>query len=269
MNRLSFFLIIAIVLSCNFFINDALSQTPTVEKIVILPGDVPLHLVKIRCGSFFMGSQSSEKDMAPDEAPLHRVTISREFYLGKYEITQSQWKALMGENPSVFHNFNFSGNHPVEMVSWEDAQTFLQKLNELGPGFFRLPTESEWEYCCRAGTQSRFPWSDDPDYKLLSEYAWFYSRAEGKSHPVGQKKPNDWGLYDMHGNVWEWCGDWFDNFSGDPVTDPPGALSGTGRIIRGGSWFNEPEALRSANRHRHPTDSRQTNIGIRIVWIEK
>lgn len=235
------------------------------EKTVMLPGNVPLKLLRIPAGSFVMGSEAGEAGRQGDEGPRHRVTIGRDFYLGQYEITQGQWKAVMGSNPSVFRDRESADSHPVEMVSWEDAQQFLRKLNDLKLGEFRLPTEAEWEYACRAGTETRYSFADDPDYRLLPQHAWFYSRAEGRSQPVGTRKPNPWGLHDMHGNVWEWCADWFGPYTAEERTDPTGPEKGDGRVIRGGSWFNEPEALRSANRHRHPIDSRQTNLGFRVV----
>jgi len=265
MKRISLTLIVLILVCFTFIMNEVRGQLPTNKKTVFFPGNIPTYFIRIAKGSFLMGSKLSETGSQPDEAPQHKVTISKEFYLGQYEVTQSQWQAVMDENPSVFKHNGVSGNLPVEMVSWDDIQLFLQKLNSFGIGVFRLPTEAEWEYACRAGSYDRFPWGNDPEYELLSEYAWFYSRAEGKSHPVGQKKPNAWNLYDMQGNVWEWCMDWYGNYSGEQVTDPQGAEQGTGRIIRGGSWFNEPEALRCANRHRHPIDSRQTNIGLRLI----
>jgi hypothetical protein len=172
----------------------------------------------------------------------------------------------MGENPSTFQDFPASASHPVEGVSWLDAQAFLAKLNAAGVGRFRLPTEAEWEYAARAGTTDRFPWGDDAEYRELPLHAWYYSRAEGRSHPVGRKRPNPWGLHDMFGGVWEWCADWFGAYDSAPVLDPQGPAGGTHRCIRGGSWFNEPEALRCANRHRHSPESRQTNLGLRLVW---
>ncbi len=238
-------------------------------KTILLPGGIPLRFVKIQSGAFYMGSNLNEDGNTPDEAPKHLVTISKAFYIGQFEVTQSQWQAVMGNNPSVFRDSINSGNLPVEMVSWDDCQKFLEKLNSLVIGFFRLPTEAEWEYACRAGSQTRYSHGNDLDFSMLSDYAWFYSRAEGKSHTVGQKKPNAWNLYDMHGNVWEWCSDWYDSYSGESRIDPQGALAGDGKIIRGGSWFNEPQSLFCANRHRHPTDSRQTNIGLRLILVEK
>ncbi|MFN7291944.1 MAG: formylglycine-generating enzyme family protein, partial [Pirellula sp.] len=216
-------------------------------------------------GTFSMGCTPGDVNCSYLELPVRPVTLST-FQISETEVTQAQWQAVMGQNPSVFSD---DQNQPVEMVSWEDAQEFLRCLNALHlGGEFRLPTEAEWEYAARAGSTTRFGFGDDPDYRLLAQHAWFYSRAEGQSHSVGLKIPNAWGLYDMHGNVWEWCSDWFAPFADDqPVTDPQGPETGAHRVIRGGSWFNEPEALRSANRHRHSPDSRQTNIGLRLIWV--
>jgi formylglycine-generating enzyme required for sulfatase activity len=236
------------------------------EKIADLPGGISMRFAGLPAGNFLMGSPPWEAGRAPDEGPVHRVTISQPLYMGIHEVTQAQWLAVMSQNPSVFSK---DQNHPVEMVSWEDVQEFLRRLNALHlGGEFRLPTEAEWEYAARAGSTTRFSFGDDPDYRVLPQHAWFYPRAEGQSHSVGSKIPNAWGLFDMHGNVWEWCSDWFAPFSDDPsATDPQGPATGTHRVIRGGSWFNEPEALRSANRHRHAPDSRQTNLGLRLIWV--
>ncbi|MBZ2183301.1 MAG: formylglycine-generating enzyme family protein [Bryobacter sp.] len=238
-------------------------------RTIILPSSVPLQLVRIPAGRFLMGSPNSEIGRANDESPLHEVTISQPFWLAAYEVSQQQWSAVMGGNPSTFIQGEEAPRRPVERVSWNDAQQFLSRLNALGIGRFRLPTEAEWEYAARAGSPARFAFGDDPAFEALGRHAWFYSRAEGRSHPVGAKQPNSWGVYDLYGNVWEWCADWFGPYSADAATDPQGPASGRERVIRGGSWFNEPEALRSANRHRHPPDSRQTNLGLRLIWSEK
>lgn len=236
---------------------------------VMLPGGVALRLVRIPAGRFLMGSPETETGRAKDESPLHEVTISRPFWMGAHEVTQQQWSAVMGGNPSTFQQGEEAPRRPVERVSWDDAQEFLARLNALGVGRFRLPTEAEWEYAARTGSQARFAFGEDPEYRDLATHAWFYSRAEGRSHPAGGKRPNAWGLYDMYGNVWEWCSDWFAPYSGESATDPQGPASGRERVIRGGSWFNEPEALRNANRHRHPPESRQTNLGLRLVCSEE
>jgi formylglycine-generating enzyme required for sulfatase activity len=232
-----------------------------------LPGGVALKLCYIPAGSFVMGSDSADVFYQGDEFPAHRVTLTRGFYLGQFEVTQAQWEAVMGENPSVFDRYPTSPRHPVDMISWDDCQVFLEKINALGlPGRFRLPTEAEWEYACRAGTETLFYWGDDLALGPMLKHAWFYSRAAGRSHPVGKKQPNAWQLYDMSGGVWEWCQDWRGPYEAGPQTDPTGPATGERRIYRGGSWFNEPEALRSANRHGHPPDTRGTNSGLRVVW---
>jgi formylglycine-generating enzyme required for sulfatase activity len=200
-----------------------------------------------------------------DEDPVRKVTISKAFYLSKFEVTQEQWMVIMGENPSVFTDKPNWRNHPVDNVSWNDCQYYIEKLNAMDLGTFRLPTEAEWEYACRAGTSTRFYWGQDSSNVELHQNAWGFSRAEGRSHPVGLKKPNNWNLYDMSGNVWEWCADWRGPYLESDTLDPKGPKNGASKIYRGGSWFNEPAALRSANRHGHPPDTRGTNAGFRLV----
>lgn len=235
------------------------------ERVFFIDDNLPLELVPIPAGQFMMGSPEGEEASQKDEYPQHQVAIPETFYMGRFEVTQAQWVAVMGSNPSTFQNFKASGLLPVEGVSWFDAMEFIKILNERFTGTFGLPTEAEWEYACRSGSSGRFPWGQDPHFNELLKYAWFNSRAEGRSHPVGRKLPNDWGLYDMHGNVWEWCSDSFMTYP-PAIADSETPTEETRRVIRGGSWFNEPEALRSANRHRHPADSRQTNLGFRVVW---
>lgn len=237
-------------------------------RVVELPGGAAMRFVGIPSGSFVMGSDSNEVFFQRDELPAHRVNISQAFWLGQFEVTQAQWQAVMGSNPSVFHRGAEAVQRPVEMVSWNDCLAFIKQLNAAGNGTFRLPTEAEWEYACRAGTSSLYPWGADLSLKPLQAHAWFNSRAEGKSQPTGTKKPNPWGLYDLHGNVWEWCQDWRGPYEAREQTDPQGPETGTQKVYRGGSWFNEPEALRSANRHGHPPDQRFTNAGLRLVWEE-
>jgi formylglycine-generating enzyme required for sulfatase activity len=244
----------------------ATSAPPLRERLVTLADGTAFTFVELPAGRFVMGSPDDEAGRARDEGPPREVTVSRAYWLGKYEVTQAQWRAVMGENPATFQDYPTSTVHPVEGISWFDAQECVARLNTRGVGRFRLPTEAEWEYAARAGTATRFPWGDDPDYRELPQHAWFYSQAEGRSHPVGGKHPNPWGLHDIFGGVWEWCEDWYGPYPPGPVVDPRGPAEGTARCIRGGSWFNEPEALRSANRHRHPPDSRQTNLGLRLVW---
>jgi len=215
-------------------------NTDDAVKIIDLGGGVKMEFVLIRPGTFTMGC---EKGQASDEKPAHEVTITKPFYIGKFEVTQEQWKAVMGENPS-----HFAGDkNPVERVSWPDCQTFLRKLAEKVPGqTFRLPTEAEWEYACRAGSVSEYCYGDDD--RVLGDYAWYGGNSAGETHPVGQKKPNAWGLYDMHGNVWEWCSDWYGSYKAEEQKDPAGPADAQGRVLRGGSWNYGPVYCRSAGR---------------------
>jgi formylglycine-generating enzyme required for sulfatase activity len=214
----------------------------------------PLELVPIKPGSFLMGSLESEAGRSNDEGPQTRVTITREFSMGKYLVTQEQYEAVMGNNPSSFKG---TPNLPVESVSWLDATNFCARLTErerqagrLPEGkVYRLPTEAEWEYACRAGTTTRFSFGDDPQGTEVGKYAWYDGNSGRQTHPVGTKLPNPWGLYDMHGNVFEWCQAWYsDSLPGGSVTDPQGASSGTSRALRGGSWSYSARYCRSACR---------------------
>ena len=183
-------------------------------------------------------------DAEADEKPGHLVLISKAFYMGKYAVTQAQYEAVMGDNPSQFKGLRY----PVESVSWHDALVFCKKLNEQAS----LPTEAQWEYACRAGTQTRF-YSGDADSDLDS-VAWHSDNSGCKKHPVGGKKANAFGLYDMHGNVWQWCQDWYDKdyYKNSPTHDPKGPVTGTTCVIRGGSWDAQPANCRSASRYRTP-----------------
>jgi formylglycine-generating enzyme required for sulfatase activity len=174
---------------------------------------IGIEFILIPAGSFTMGSNDGDSD----EKPPHTVTISRPFYIGKYEVTQKQWVIIMGNNPSGFKG----GNNPVENVSWNDVQEFIRKLNaKEGTTAYRLPTEAEWEYACRAGSTTKYCFGNDKSQ--LGQYAWYEKNSDNKTHPVGQLQANAWGLYDMHGNVWEWCEDWYgeDYYSSSPSTDP-------------------------------------------------
>ena len=219
-----------------------------------------MEFVLIPAGTFMMGSPDSDPDADDNEKPAHQVTLSQDFYLGKYPVTQAQWEAMMGANPSEFKG----AARPVETVSWDDVQAFMQKLNERGGAdHYRLPTEAQWEYACRAGSSTRYHFGDDA--AQLGDYAWYHDNSGGQTHPVGQKQPNAWGLYDMHGNVWEWVQDWYGDYTVAPVTDPIGPTSGAVRVIRGGSWGDAALYARSAVRFRfHPGD-RFDNLGFRCL----
>jgi len=222
-----------------------------------------IELVFIPAGKFLMGSPAGEAQRDNDETQ-HEVTISKPFYMGKYEVTQGQWQAVMGSNPSYFKG---GDRLPVETVSWDDCQEFLRKA---GTGL-RLPTEAEWEYACRAGTRTPFNMgetisTDQANYEGNFVYG---SGRKGeyreKTVEVGSFAPNAWGLYDMHGNVWEWCADWYGAYPGGAATDPTGAGSGQGRVLRGGSWYDVPWYCRSAFRGGLKPDARDLNFGFRVV----
>ena len=218
----------------------------------------PLEMVLIPAGTFMMGSPSTEKDRKDDEGPQHEVTITNSFYLGKYEVTQEQWYAVMGTLPSAFTEVR---NHPVEQVSWDDCQSFVEKLNEMGLGEFRLPTEAEWEYACRAGTVTPYYWGDES----IEDYAWYNANSGSRTHEVGLKLPNDFGLYDMSGNVWEWCQDWHGAYSAEDQVDPTGQQSGSLRVFRGGCWYGPARYCRSASRYWNTPDGSGNHIGFRVV----
>ena len=197
------------------------TEVPPKELAVDLGGGVTIDLIFIPAGSFMMGEGS--------DGPAHMVTITKPFYLGKYEVTQEQWQAVTGRNPNRPELLKA----PVVTVSWEDCQVFLGKLNaktgEQGSKF-ALPTEAQWEYACRAGSTAQYCFGDDA--AQLGDYAWYRTNSEHKPHPVGEKKPNAWGLYDMHGNVWEWCADWYDRayYANSPADDPTGPAGGSSRV---------------------------------------
>jgi formylglycine-generating enzyme required for sulfatase activity len=216
-----------------------------------------MEFVPIPAGKFTMGSTNG----SDDERPPHEVTISKPFEMGKYEATQAQWEAVMGNNPS---HFTGEANRLVENVSWEDVQKFIRKLNDSEGGTkYRLPTEAEWEYAARAGSTTTYSFGDDSS--RLGEYAWYSGNSGGKTHPVGQLKPNAWGLYDMHGNVWEWVQDWYGKYSAELVTDPQGPSSGSGRMYRGGSWHFDARGCRSAYRGYDAPGSRDRFLGFRLL----
>lgn len=216
---------------------------------------IGMEFVKIPVGIFYMGSPKSEAGSKDGETPQHLVTISRSFYMGKTEVTQEQWQAVMGDNPSSFKNCL---KCPVENVSWDDAQEFIKKLNAKNEGAYRLPTEAEWEYAARAKTTGAYPGN-------LDSMAWYDKNSGGKTHEVGMKVQNDFGLYDMHGNVWEWCSDWYGDYSSGAVTDPTGAASGSYRVFRGGSWGSGAANLRSAFRGNNLPSDRRAYVGFRVV----
>jgi len=225
-----------------------------------LADGVEMRLVLIPAGKFKMGSPANEKGRDKDEGPQRAVTISKPFYMNVCEVTQAQYNAVMGANPSGFKG----ANRPVEQVSWNDAVTFSKKVSQKTGRTVSLPTEAEWEYACRAGTTTCFSFgADDKD---LGDYAWYRKNSGGKTHPVGQKKPNAWGLYDMHGNVWEWCSDWYAKSYAKLVDkDPRGPKFGFKRVLRGGSWNFNAALCRSARRTWWYPARRFNYFGFRVV----
>ena len=220
---------------------------------------IGMEFVPIPAGTFQMGC-SEEQQCFPWEKPRHEVTLSRPFYLGKHEVTQAQWAAVMGSNPSEFKG----ENRPVENVSWDDVQLFIGKLNaQEGHNRYRLPTEAEWEYAARAGSATTYGFGDDPGQ--LGNHAWYKDNAGNQTHPVGQKQPNAWGLFDMHGNVWEWVRDWMEDYKAGAVTDPQGPGTGDSRVLRGGSWLDDAGVCQTATRFSTTPRSRFGRIGFRLV----
>ena len=236
---------------------------PSFEGTVELPGSALMEFVWIEPGVFQMGSNTGWKD----ESPVHEVEISSGFWLGKYEITQGQWKSVMGTEPwSGRDRVESDPSHPAVIISWDAVQEFIGRLNAAaGKELYRLPTEAEWEYVCRAGTQTR--WSFGDDESELTDYAWYHGNTKG-AKAVGGKLPNPWGLHDIYGNVWEWVQDWYDEeyYSRSVPVDPQGPTSGLGRVIRGGD-FGHIQGVRSAYRLFYPPDSRSYTIGARLLRI--
>ncbi len=211
-----------------------------------------IEMVKLPGGTFQMGS-----DELDNEKPVHKVTLDA-FWIGKYEVTQKQYREVMGKNPSYHRG---SANLPVEQVSWVDAVEFCKAFSEKYNVKARLPSEAEWEYACRAGTSTKYYWGDDEN----GDFYWYGENSDGITHPVGQKKPNAFGLYDISGNVMEWCTDWFDGnyYEKSPSKSPKGAPSGSYRVLRGGSFGNVGEYLRSSARYWY--DPNRGGSGFRIV----
>jgi len=227
------------------------------EMAIDLGGGVKMEFVLIPDGSFMMGSDKDAK-------PVHRVTIAKSFYLGKFEVTQEQWEKVMGNNPSR----SKGAKNPVESVTWDDCQKFMEAVKrKVLSQTFRLPTEAEWEYACRARFNTDYCYGDAPD--KLRDYAWFKDNSEGTTHPVGQKKSNAWGLFDMHGNVREWCQDWQGEYTAKSATDPTGPASGVTRVLRGGSWDADATLCRSALRRGLVPSDRRSLLGMRAVMLAR
>jgi formylglycine-generating enzyme required for sulfatase activity len=263
-------LIVVLVFSCGR--KDTLQTTPVQTSLISdeeektltldLGGGVKLELVSIPAGEFMIGSPEDEGARDGDEGPQHRVRFSKPFYMGKYEVTQAQWKAVMGENPSQFKG---DDRLPVERVSWNDSVEFCRKVSRKTGKQVRLPSEAEWEYACRAGSTTAYSFGGSR--KDLGQYTWYGDNSDEKTHPVGQKKPNRCGLYDMHGNVWEWCADWYGEgyYATSPAANPKGPATGEYRVLRGGAWNYYARYCRSANRIGDRPNVRDYNNGFRVA----
>ena len=251
-----------------------------ITETILLPGDVPLEMVRIPAGTFMMGRNPGEQDSRESEDPQHSVAIGYDFWMGKYTVTKRQWTAVMGTTPWSGRGYVLDDpDSPAVWVSWDDAHDFVAALNahmvatDQGPGNVRLPSEAEWEYACRAGTTTRFYWSDDPDYTQIDDHAWWQGNAyyAGNRHAnvVGLKLPNAFGLYDMSGNVWEWCeDDWHGNYTGAPADGSAWVDSprGSDRVGRGGGWGLYDYDCRSARRdYFYPSDTYGVFIGFRLA----
>jgi formylglycine-generating enzyme required for sulfatase activity len=237
------------------------SQKEQTNTNNIITNSIGMKLVYIPAGEFMMGSPSSERFRGRDEGPQHKVKISKSFYIGQTEVTQEQYRAVMGTNPSHFQG----DKNPVEHVSWKDAMLFCKKLGEKESKNYTLPTEAQWEYACRAGTTTAY--SFGKSQSSLRNYAWYSRNGNFKSHPVAQKRPNPFGLYDMHGNLWEWCQDWYASnyYKRSPSVDPLNLDFGSYRVLRGGSWLLGPALCRSAIRYSDRPNSRNGNNGFRVI----
>lgn len=240
------------------------TTTTTGTDYTELVNGASIDMVFIPGGAFQMGSNNGDDD----EKPVHRIKID-DFYIGKYEVSQLQWQALMGSNPSSFKGNNL----PIERVSWNDAQEFIQKLNDKTGKHYRLPTEAEWEYACRSGTSTPFNTGQnlsasqanyDGNYPYNGAAKGIYRES---TTPVGSFRPNSFGLYDMHGNVWEWCSDWFDSgyYAKSPPNNPTGSATGSIRVLRGGSWYDFAQNCRTANRDYDSPGNRYDALGFRLV----
>ncbi|MBR4312792.1 MAG: formylglycine-generating enzyme family protein [Bacteroidaceae bacterium] len=232
------------------------------DKKTYTVNGVSFTMVDVEGGTFTMGATSEQgSDAKSDEKPAHKVTLNN-YSIGETEVTQALWQAVMGTNPS---NFKGDLQCPVEQVSWNDCQTFIKKLNQLTGENFRLPTEAEWEYAARGGKSSKgYKYSGS---NTIGDVAWYTSNSSSKTHAVKTKQPNELGIYDMSGNVYEWCSDWYDHdyYSSSAQTNPTGPSSGSSRVLRGGSWSNSARYCRLANRSYNSPDNRLNCLGLRLA----
>lgn len=263
--------IIMFVSTLSFFLSFASQQAIGEEKTAqgeTFTNYIGMKFVLIPKGTFMMGSPSSEKGRRSNETQLE-VTLTKGFYMQATEVTQGQWQSVMGTRPWSGKKYvGDSANNPTVYISWNDCQEFIRRLNQKErTNKYRLPTEAEWEYACRAGSTTRFHFGESDS--ILGDYAWYKNNAwdvgEKYARTVAQKQPNAWGLYNMHGNVWEWCQDWYENYPTGHITDPKGPSSGKSRVFRGGGWFSYAWDCRSAYRDWYSPDFRINYIGFRVA----
>lgn len=256
--------LVAVVWMAIMVFRDISDKTQSFNEELAIPvnSNVYVELVKVEVGSFNMGATSEMENPYEDEKPIHRVTLTNNYYIGKYEVTQALWQAVMGSNPSCFKGDDL----PVERVSWNDCQDFISKLNAMTGKRFRLPTEAEWEYAARGGKKSRgYQYSGS---NTLGDVAWYGDNSGSKTHAVGTKQPNELGIYDMAANVEEWCQDRYGSYSSSPQTNPTGAASGSNRVIRGGDWFFLAWDCRTSCRGFRAPGDRFNYLGLRLVLSE-
>jgi formylglycine-generating enzyme required for sulfatase activity len=232
-------------------------EKPGDQLTIPLGGGLDMKFAWIPPGVFQMGCPPGEGGLE-NERPQHRVTLSNGFYLGVHEVTQAQWRAVMPSNPSHFKG----DDRPVENVSWDDCQEFCKRLGERTGKRFRLPTEAEWEYACRAGTTSEYHSGNGEE--ALQRVGWYRANSDQQTQAVGKLAANAWGLHDMHGNVWEWCADWYGAYPKNDQKDPQGCSNGDARVLRGGSWGFEPRCCRAACRGGSAPGGRYSYIGCRV-----
>ncbi len=262
---LSFFSVVLVLFQLLALLHPARAQAP--KEIT---NSIGMKLVLIPKGTFMMGSPESEQGRYENETQ-HEVTISKGYYFGVYEVTQAQYEKVIGKNPSHFQGAivgNENADLPVENVSWDDAVEFCKKLSDLpeekkAGRVYRLPTEAEWEYACRAGSKTAYSFDDEEG--LLPEYGWFNRNSSDRTHTVGLLEPNAWGLYDMHGNVWEWCSDRHGEYPKGAVSDPTGPKVGSYRVLRGGGWDYVAALCRSAIRTWFAPSHRSNSLGFRLA----
>ena len=247
--------------SSGFSLTSSVSSGSNEISIPVKNG-ITIDMVKVEAGTFMMGATSEMQNPYDGEKPVHQVTLTNDYYMGKYEVTQALWKAVTGKNPSHFKGDDL----PVEQVSWKDCQKFISKLNSMTGRKFRLPSEAEWEYAARGGKKNRgYQYSGNSN---ISDVAWYTDNSGRKTHPVGMKQSNELGLYDISGNVWEWCQDWYGSYVGSSQTNPSGAVSGSNRVLRGGSWYCNAKFCRSSYRNSGTPDFRYGSLGLRLVLSE-